>query len=127
MKNFLLVAAGGGIGASARYFLSTIISLNISGHKFPFGTFAVNTLGCLIAGVVIGLAERGSIFNSQCRLFIITGILGGFTTFSAFGIETTALIKEREPLIAALYIILTMIVSLALLWTAYRLLAVNSN
>ncbi len=127
MKNFLLVALGGGLGASARYFLSTIITVSFTGHKFPFGTFIVNSLGCLIAGIVVGFAERGSVLGPESRLLIVTGILGGFTTFSAFGIETTSLIKQRELLLAALYIALTTLVSLTLLWTTYRLVAGRTN
>ena len=100
MTQALLVALGGSIGALARYKLSGLILSHAAGWKFPIGTFAVNVSGCLAAGILAGLAEKHDLFGGDARLFLFTGLLGGFTTFSAFGLETVYLLQRRETLLA---------------------------
>ena len=90
----LLVAAGGAVGSMARYGLGAWVLARTETWSFPIGTFIVNVLGCLIAGVLIGVAEYRNFLTPDLRLLIFTGFLGGFTTFSAFGVETVALIEE---------------------------------
>jgi CrcB protein len=86
--------------------------------KFPLPTFLVNVLGCLVAGLLAGFAVKQDWFSEQHRLFLFTGILGGFTTFSAFGVETVHLLREGHVGIAALYVGLSVIVGIGALWLA---------
>ena len=116
MKGILLVALGGALGSVARYKLSGLVLHHTIDWRFPAGTFAVNVLGCLVAGVLAGLVERHELFSADTRLFLFTGILGGFTTFSAFGLETMFLLRRGEVLIAGSNIVLSVIVGLAALW-----------
>ena len=104
MTNLLLVGAGGFLGAVARYLLGCWILHHSMAAKFPWGTFAVNLLGCLVIGVLSGVAERFDTFGHGARLFLFTGLLGGFTTFSAFGLETIFLMRRGEWFFAALYV-----------------------
>jgi len=104
MTNLLLVGAGGFLGAVARYLLGGWILHHSMAAKFPWGTFAINLLGCLVIGVLSGVAERFDTFGHGARLFLFTGLLGGFTTFSAFGLETIFLMRRGEWFFAALYV-----------------------
>ncbi len=92
MQNLLLIGAGGAAGAVLRYALS-ILAYRLLGETFPWGTLIVNVLGCLLIGVFWAVAERSS-FSSTVYLFILTGVLGAFTTFSTYGLETFNLIRD---------------------------------
>jgi CrcB protein len=116
MKAILLVALGGAIGSVARYSLSEYLLKHTLDWRFPAGTFAVNVLGCLVAGVLAGLAEKHSFFTPDVRLLLFTGLLGGFTTFSAFGLETMDMIKRGEPDLAIANALLSVVLGLAVLW-----------
>lgn len=116
MTNILLVGIGGFIGSVARYKLSGWL-LHLTVHeKFPYSTFAVNVVGCLIAGVLAGLAERFELFGPSARLLLLTGFLGGFTTFSAFGLETMSLLRRGELWVAALYVVASVLLGLVAVW-----------
>lgn len=118
----ILVALGGALGAMARYGLSSLMIRQLDPFKFPWPTFCVNVLGCLCAGLFLALAERANGISSEARLFIVTGLLGGFTTFSAFGMETLSLIRRGELLTALSYASLSVIVGLCAMWLAYGLM-----
>lgn len=90
--NLFLVILGGGLGAGGRYLLGGWLHSQLSGG-FPWGTFAVNALGSLLIGLVFGLAQRGSL-PPATTLFLAVGVLGGFTTFSAFSYETMRLLAN---------------------------------
>jgi fluoride exporter len=94
ITNALIVGAGGFVGSILRYWLSGFA------HRwtdaFPVGTLAVNVVGCLVIGAFWSAAEFGGWFRPETRLLVTTGVLGGFTTFSAFGYETFALVNERQ-------------------------------
>ena len=90
--NLLLVVLGGGLGAGSRYLLGGWLHGQL-GNGFPWGTFAVNALGSLMIGLVFGLAQRGSL-PPAATLFLAVGVLGGFTTFSAFSYETMRLLAD---------------------------------
>lgn len=107
MKEMLLVAFGGGLGAVARWSLGGFVFHHTANWKFPLGTFIVNVLGCLVAGIVAGLIIKQDMFSSSMRLFLLTGLLGGFTTFSAFGVECMYLIRRGDFTIAGAYIVLS--------------------
>ena len=116
MTNVLLVALGGSIGAVARYKMSGWILHHTIDWRFPAGTFAVNVLGCLVAGILAGLVEKHDLFSADTRLFLFTGILGGFTTFSAFGLETMFLVQRGQFLIAASNVAASVVAGLLALW-----------
>jgi CrcB protein len=119
MKELLLVATGGGLGACARYLLSGYVLQFAAQSRFPWGTFTVNVLGCLVAGLLMALAEKYQLISPAARLFLFTGILGGFTTFSAFGVETVNLIRRGDILLALAYVLASVVCGLAVLWLAY--------
>ena len=95
MLHLLLVAVGGAIGASLRH-LANIASLRLVGPNFPWGTLAINIAGCLAMGVFIELLARRFNASNELRLFVATGILGGFTTFSAFSLDFAVLVGARR-------------------------------
>jgi CrcB protein len=115
---YLLVGIGGAFGAIARYLLSGYVLHRTIDWKFPLPTFLVNVLGCLVAGILAGFVVKQDWFSEQHRLFLFTGILGGFTTFSAFGIETVHLLRDGHVGIAALYVGLSVVVGIGALWLA---------
>ena len=112
MRSYLLVALGGALGSMCRFALGGLISFQFPGWTFPLATFIVNIVGCCIAGILTGTAERWDILSADLRLLLFTGILGGFTTFSAFGLESTLLLRKGELSIALLYIGLSVLVGL---------------
>ena len=93
----LLIGIGlaGGAGAILRFTLSRFILQHL-GATFPFGTFIVNVLGCLLFGLVWGLAENRGLLGDRARLILLVGFLGGFTTFSSFAYESLALIRDHQ-------------------------------
>lgn len=120
MKAVLLVAIAGGVGCAARYHVGALVLHHTMTWKFPAGTFAVNVLGCLVAGLLIGLAESHDFLTADMRLLLFTGFLGGFTTFSAFGVETVALMQRGDFGVAAAYVGSSVICGLAALWLALK-------
>ena len=107
------VMLGGAIGAALRYFAS-IALLPHSGNGFPYATLAVNLAGGFAMGVLAALTLRG-VVSDTVRLFIGVGVLGGFTTFSAFSLETFGMIERGDFGTAALYVILSVVGSVALI------------
>ncbi|MEO7743017.1 MAG: fluoride efflux transporter CrcB [Usitatibacter sp.] len=116
MKAILLVALGGAVGSVARFKLSGLVLHHTVDWRFPAGTFVVNVAGCLVAGILAGLAEKHDLLSADARLLLFTGVLGGFTTFSAFGLETMYLLKRGEVAIATANVIVSVIAGLLALW-----------
>jgi CrcB protein len=116
MKEILLVALGGAVGSVGRFKLSGLVLHHTIDWRFPAGTFVVNVLGCLMAGLLAGLAEEHDLISPEARLLLFTGVLGGFTTFSAFGLETMFLLRKGEVAIAAANVGLSVALGLAALW-----------
>ena len=102
MRNLLLVAAGGAIGSMLRWGLSGAVQ-RWTDSPFPWGTFAVNAMGSLAVGFVAAVALERALVSPAVRLFSIVGVLGGFTTFSAFSYETLALLRDGQWLSAVGY------------------------
>lgn len=119
MKSALLVALGGAIGSVARYKLSGLVLHHTEGWKFPLGTFLVNLVGCLVIGVLAGLAVKDDFFTAETRVFLFTGLCGGFTTFSAFGLETFYLLRRDELALAGCYVMLSLACGLLALWGGF--------
>jgi CrcB protein len=116
----LTVALGGAVGASLRYLVAATTH-GLLGHAFPYGTLLVNVLGSLLIGyLVVLLPDTGSTI-SLLRLLLITGLLGGFTTYSAFSIETLTLLQEGQLMKAGLNIALTLCSCLLAVWAGYLL------
>jgi CrcB protein len=115
-----MVGLGGFAGAIARYVLGGWILHQTLSAKFPWSTFAVNIAGCLIMGLLSGLAERLEWFTPQARLLLLTGLLGGFTTFSAFGLETVHLLRRGDVWTAALYAAGSVIICVAAVWVGLK-------
>lgn len=110
--NLLAVAAGAAIGAVLRYLIGAWAAARL-GSAFPYGTLAVNLAGCLLIGALLALAaERG--MAEPLRLLIVTGLLGGFTTFSAFGYESYSLIVRGQWQLALLYVVVSVLGGLLL-------------
>jgi CrcB protein len=112
LNGFLAVFLGGGLGAAARHGVN-MLSLQWGGSRYPVGTFVINVLGSLLIGV---LAESFALFtqwSANMRLFLITGILGGFTTFSAFSLEIGLLYERGQRGAAIVYAALSVICGVA--------------
>lgn len=99
--SWVLIGVGGGVGALVRYGMQQAVQQRLP-LAWPVGTGAVNALGCLLAGLVLGLLERHAA-GAGWRLLLITGFCGGFTTFSAFALENVALLRAGHVGLAALY------------------------
>jgi len=102
MKIILAIGAGSFIGGVLRYLLSQLVQTKFL-STFPFGTLTVNIIGCFLIGLVFGLTDRGNL-TQEWRLFLATGLIGGFTTFSAFSIESFSLFRDGQFFYATAYI-----------------------
>ncbi len=127
MERLLLVFFGGGAGALARYGVG-MVALRTLGSRWPYGTFTVNLLGGFIMGLLAGwLAHRGGPDQDRWRLLIGVGVLGGFTTFSAFSLETALMVERRDLGQAAAYVVGSVVLAVLALFAgmmlARRLLA----
>jgi CrcB protein len=112
MQNVLLVAIGGGIGAALRH-LVNMAAMRLVGMSFPWGTLAINIAGCFVMGVFIEVLARRFNASNELRLFVATGILGGFTTFSAFSLDFAMLWERGAALPAFGYVLASVVGSLA--------------
>lgn len=99
-----LVFVGGGLGSVARYLAGAAIQKALGGG-FPAGTLAVNLVGCLAIGVVGALGLERAGLSPEARVFLMAGVLGGFTTFSSFAFETEGLLRARDAALAAVYVL----------------------
>jgi CrcB protein len=120
MKSYLLVFVGGGIGASLRHAVN-MISARALGTAFPWGTFLINISGSLVMGLIAGyLAFKGEA-SQPWRLFVMTGILGGYTTFSAFSLDAALLYERGEIASALFYVLGSVLLSIAGLFAGLAL------
>jgi CrcB protein len=115
MKHLILVGLGGCLGAIARYKLSGVVLHHTTDWRFPLGTFLVNVLGCLAIGLAAGVVERRGLFM-DAQVFLVPGLLGGFTTFSAFGLETVFLLRRGHAGVALAYAALSVLGGVAAVW-----------
>ncbi|MEO0329342.1 MAG: fluoride efflux transporter CrcB [Pseudomonadota bacterium] len=111
MNHLLLVALGGAIGASMRH-LTGLAALRYFGPGFPMGTLIVNISGSLMMGLLIAALSKGTGFSNEVRLFVATGILGGFTTFSAFSLDVANMIERGAMGPAFAYVLASIALSI---------------
>jgi len=119
MKLALIIGLGSFIGGFSRYLLSLFIQSKAT-SPFPLHTLIINVTGCFLIGIVFGFFDRGQI-SQEWKLFLATGILGGFTTFSAFSMEMLTLFREGYIGYASLYIFASVFLGLLLTYLAYLL------
>ncbi len=120
MHHVLLAGVGGFVGTVARFMLGGWILHLAPQAKFPFGTFVINLAGCLVIGALAGLTEKHALLGPSARVFLFTGLLGGFTTFSAFGLETLGLLRRGEPWLAMAYVAGSVLLGVLLVWLGFR-------
>lgn len=121
LKNFLLVGLGGALGSMLRY--GTYLLFPVK--EFPLATLLVNIAGSFIIGLVIALGIKDESFQNNWKLFLATGICGGFTTFSAFSAENMALLQSGKHLLTLLYIAASIIAGIAAAWLGFKLIHQN--
>lgn len=110
MTHILLVAAGGALGSVLRYLVG-LWTLRSFGPSFPWGTLTVNITGSFLIGVFAEVIARKFGASAEMRVFLITGILGGYTTFSAFSLDAITLIERGEPVTALIYVASSVLLS----------------
>jgi CrcB protein len=121
---YLLVALGSGLGGAARLWVSTLVARH-AGTVFPWGTLTVNVVGCLLVGVLGAMFEAASPLHvrQDLRVLLVVGVLGGFTTFSAFSLETLLLVQRGAPVAATAYVVASIVLCLLAAASAYMAMA----
>ena len=126
MGPYLVIFAGAGIGGMLRHAVN-VGAARLFGYGFPFGTLIVNVLGSFMVGVLAGYFAYRTGLSQHLRLFLITGILGGFTTFSAFSLDTALLVERHSYWLAAGYVAGSVGISLIALFFGLALFRTGSN
>ncbi|WP_447640339.1 MULTISPECIES: fluoride efflux transporter CrcB [Chitinophagaceae] len=111
IKSILIIWFGGGLGSVLRYLVQLGMSKVLT-VVFPTGTFLINVTGCFVIGLLYGLANRYAVLTAEWRLFLITGLCGGYTTFSSFSYESISLLREGNYLYFILYVGLSVVLGL---------------
>jgi fluoride exporter len=119
MIQLLLVFLGGGLGAALRHGVN-MLALR-AGTTFPYGTLCINVVGSLLMGVVVAWFAARSGLSPSLRLFLMTGVLGGFTTFSAFSLEAALLYERGQPGLAVIYVLASVVLSIGGLFAGMAL------
>lgn len=119
IKNILLVAAGGGIGAALRYGVYFLFKPQL----FPYSTLIINVAGSLLLGVIMAISmKENSSLSENTRLFLATGICGGFTTFSTFSYENIYLLQSGKHNLAFIYILASVVAGISATWLGFKLI-----
>lgn len=120
IRHVLLVALGGGIGSVARYLIQRWVAYTWQ-HYYYWGTFAVNFIGCFLIGIFWGLHFKSFEGNESWKLFLMTGLCGGFTTFSAFTLEGAGLLKENKVGMFFLYMTSSVVLGMLATYAGMKL------
>lgn len=123
LREALLVGAGGAVGAIARHAMGGALLAASGQDRFPVGTLAVNVLGCALIGAFAAAAEAMPALNGSARLLLVTGVLGGYTTFSAFGLDAVSMLRRGDAALAALYVAASVLLGLVAVWLGMRCVA----
>jgi len=121
MVGLLLVGTGGFVGSVARYLVSVWVHGILDSPWFPYGTLVVNATGSFVIGFLAGLVEARELFSLQARLFLFVGILGGYTTFSSFALETFNLARNPQAVWAVMNIAAQLLLGLMAVWLGHVL------
>ena len=115
MDRYLMVVIGGAAGSLARY-LASVAIMNRTGGRFPFGTALVNITGSFLIGLIMTILTERSLVNPNWRLLLVTGFLGGYTTFSSFEWETLGLVRDGSHFLAGLYVVGSVLLGYIAVW-----------
>ncbi len=121
LKQLLWVALGGGLGTAARYAIQKSILLKWN-PGFPWGTFIVNISGCFLIGILWALSLKSNLFSDSMKLFLMTGVCGGYTTFSAFSLENISLLKEGKFSLFLIYSFGSLLLGFLATYSAFRII-----
>ena len=120
MMKTILIGLAGLLGTLLRYWLAGLVSRQY-GESFPWGTMAVNLIGCFLAGVIFHVTEERFLVNPTLRTIILIGLLGGFTTFSSYGLQTFSLLRDGQFGLATLNVTISNLLGVVMVWAGYVL------
>ncbi len=118
IKYALIIGTGGFVGSVARYLVSKFVQ-EASLSSFPYGTFIVNIIGCLLIGIILGIAEKGTWMTPEWRLFLSVGLCGGFTTFSTFASENLNMMRDGQVYYVLIYTTISVLIGFTAVFTGY--------
>lgn len=120
LKYVILIGTGGFIGSVLRFYVSKLVQ-NVFLSSFPYGTFAVNVIGCLFIGIIFGIAEKGTWLTPEWRMFLTVGLCGGFTTFSTYSSESFQLLRDGQLINVLSYTALSVVCGLLAVYLGYMI------
>ncbi len=120
MKILFAIGSGSFIGGASRYLISLFFQQKIQG-VYPWATFTVNLIGCFLIGIVFSAFEKGNM-SGDWKLFLTTGILGGFTTFSAFSMESLQMMRSGNVMLAMIYVLTSVLLGIVFSFLGYSLI-----
>jgi CrcB protein len=120
MQRIALIGMAGLVGTLGRYWLSGAVARRY-GEEFPAGTLVVNVVGCFLAGILFHLLQERFEVGETARAAVLVGLLGGFTTFSAYGLQTFTLLRDGQFLLAAANVVGSNLAGLLMVWAGYNL------
>ncbi|MEM7168189.1 MAG: fluoride efflux transporter CrcB [Planctomycetota bacterium] len=121
--NWVLVGLGGLLGSLSRYGVSLLLQRVTDSTNYPLGILTVNVVGCFVGGLVLARSDVDAGLSPELKLFLVVGFLGGFTTFSALGMDTHSILQDGQLAKALLNVVLNVVVGTAAVWAGFQLAA----